>query len=78
MVSLLDSGITFIRKKKVMRNAVLCSLLLHREMFHDGVCAGGEVLAGLGDGVGVGDWGVGGCIGCMRLHCVVLGGGIII
>lgn len=35
---------------------MLCSLLLllHREMFHDVVCAGGEVFAGLGDGVGVG------------------------
>lgn len=37
---------------------MLCSLPLHREMFHDVVCAGGEVLAGLGDGVGVGDQGV--------------------
>ena len=31
-------GSHLLEKKKVMRNAVLCSLLLHGEMFHVVVC----------------------------------------
>lgn len=66
LASLQDSGITFIRKKKkekLVRNAVLFSLLLHSGMLHVVYVFCVLLLLVLR------------VAGCMSLHCMVQGWG---